>query len=121
MGLDMYAFTLVSAPAAAVDFQDHKARALHRWRKHANLYGWMRNLYFEKGGPDEVFNCSNVLLTMDDLERLERAIHNNGLPKTEGFFFGASDGSERDDDLAFVAKARAAIASGLAVGFAAFW
>ena len=43
------------------------------------------------------------------------------LPDTAGFFFGASDGSEIDDDLAFVNKAREALAADLAVCYTSWW
>ena len=39
----------------------------------------------------------------------------------EGFFFGVSDGSEKDDDLAFIARARLAIAEGKAVYYDSWW
>jgi hypothetical protein len=61
------------------------------------------------------FNCINLQLTADDLDRLETAIRDRTLPRTEGFLFGVSDGSEVDDDLAFVSEARDALAAGLAV------
>jgi hypothetical protein len=41
--------------------------------------------------------------------------------KTDGFFFGKSNGSEQEDDLAFVAKARKAIAAGQTVFYSSWW
>ncbi|MEY9199425.1 hypothetical protein ABIA16_004604 [Sinorhizobium fredii] len=110
MGLDMYACTLREPPAVPVDFEVEEATALHYWRKHPNLHGWMERLYREKGGNDPRFNCVNLQLTADDLDRLETAIRDRTLPPTEGFFFGVSDGREDNDDLTFVAKAREALA-----------
>lgn len=122
MGLDMYAFTLPAIPATEVDFTDYNAAAeLHYWRKHPDLHGWMEALYYAKGGKAEPFNCVNLLLTAADLDGLEGDIRANRLPDTEGFFFGDSDGSETDDDLHFIAKARAALASGKAVFYRAWW
>jgi hypothetical protein len=43
------------------------------------------------------------------------------LPCTAGFFFGESDGSEKHDDLQFVAKAREALAAGLTVFYSSWW
>ena len=60
-------------------------------------------------------------LTADDIDALEGAVSSGTLPETCGFFFGASDGSERDDDLEFIAKARAALASGFAVYYYSWW
>ena len=67
------------------------------------------------------FNCTNVLLDRSDLEFLEAAVRNNLLPYTEGFFFGMSDGSELNDDLAFIQKARDAIAAGKSVYYSSWW
>lgn len=71
MGLDMYACTLRHQPDSAVDFNVSDARELHYWRKHPNLHGWMEGLYRDKGGAAETFNCVNLQLTSDDVDRLE--------------------------------------------------
>ena len=44
-----------------------------------------------------------------------------GLPETCGFFFGASDGTETEDDLAFVAKARDRVKKGYTVFYDSWW
>jgi hypothetical protein len=124
MGLDMYAMTAPrSAVTKAVDFElpDGMARPLHYWRKHPNLHGWMERLYRQKGGDSPDFNGDTVALTAEDLDRLEDAVRLRLLPETTGFFFGESDGSECDDDLVFIAKAREAIAAGLAVFYDSWW
>ena len=124
MGLDMYAFATEEKPAKAVDFPETgraKTEELHYWRKHPNLHGWMQKLYAEKGGENEEFNLAAVILDIADLDELEAAIVDQRLPETVGCFFGGSDGSERDDDLAFIGKARAAIASGKTVFYIAWW
>jgi hypothetical protein len=121
MGLDMYAFTTVEPVAAAVDFTTETATELAYWRKHPNLHGWMEQLYRAKGGTDADFNCVNVALDADDLDRLERDIRNQALPHTEGFFFGTSRLDEIDLDLAFIEKARAAIAEGKTVFYTSWW
>jgi len=124
MGLDMYAFTTDCKPAKPVDFRTeefHARQEIHYWRKHPNLHGWMERLYREKGGADEQFNCVNLELTSEDLDRLERDIRRRALPSTSGFFFGQSDGSEDHDDLAFIATARAAIRDGLTVYYWSWW
>lgn len=121
MGLDMYAFAIANAPDAPVDFEVRNPTELHYWRKHPNLHGWMRALYLDKGGDDVDFNCANVLLTLEDLNRLEADIKARRLPETHGFFFGESDGTETEDDLQFVAKAREAIAAGCAVFYTSWW
>ncbi len=122
MGLDMYAFTTTEKLTGAVDFPKPKPiQELHYWRKHPNLHGWMQSLYVQKGGVEEDFNRSPVTLDSADLDRLEATIIADELPKTSGFFFGESDGTEREDDLAFIAEARQELASGNTVFYIADW
>ncbi len=124
MGLDMYAFTIPADLASRdVDLKVEGllgCEKLHTWRKHPNLHGWMEDLYFNKGGA-ELFNCATVRLTYGDLRALEQAILNGDLPHTTGFFFGETDGSEKEDDLAFVDKALQALAEGKAVYYDSWW
>ncbi len=122
MGLDMYALTRASKLPAEVDFAEKPGDAkLHHWRKHPNLHGWMESLYRTKGGAEPVFNCVNLALSADDLDQLEADIRSRCLPKTAGFFFGESDGTENAGDLDFIAKARDAIAAGLFVYYTSWW
>lgn len=78
MGLDMYAYKTKQEIETEVDFtvDDEQAEDLHYWRKHANLHGWMEQLYMDKGGKEE-FNCVPVLLTLNDLEQLEQDLKSN--------------------------------------------
>ena len=112
MGLDMYAVTTQETVDKPVDFNVKEASELHYWRKHPNLHGWMEALYYEKGGTER-FNCVPVVLPAQDIDRLEADVKAGNLPYTQGFFFGESDGSETEDDLAFIAKAREAQGGGL--------
>jgi len=123
MGLDMFACTTPEKPLSEVDFTTSQWAELHYWRKHPNLHGWMEQLYHDKGGSQNPFNCAAVELKQADLERLETAIREKRLPQTEGFFFGSSDSSESEveDDLAFVAKARQAIQDNLTVYYTSWW
>lgn len=123
MGLDMYAYTTEEKIDAQVDFEENPSWAcqFHYWRKHPNLHGWMERLYREKGGSAEEFNCVNVMLSTDDLDRLEADIKAGKLPDTNGFFFGQSDGTESADDLAFIARARECIARDQQVYYTSWW
>ena len=121
MGLDMYAYKTREAITAPVDFKVGVAEEIHYWRKHPDLHGWMEVLYREKDGLDGDFNVVNLALTSEDLDNLEKAIRGKGLPDTCGFFFGDSDGTEHDDDLDFVRKARLAIADGYSVFYTSWW
>lgn len=121
MGLDMYAMTTTERPVSAVDFKPEEMCELHYWRKHPNLHGWMEALYYEKGGKEDCFNCTTVILSAEDLDRLEAVIKDGSLPETSGFFFGLTQGNEREDDLVFIAKAREAIEKGLTVFYDSWW
>lgn len=125
MGLDMYAYRTSVQLSKPVDFSDEiqsNCSEIQYWRKHPNLHGWMESLYREKGGDGD-FNCNPVELTSEDLDRLEEDIRNGGLPYTSGFFFGESQGDdeETNEDLAFVANARQAIAEGDRVFYDSWW
>ena len=112
---------LLLAACFALGIPAHGATEIHYWRKHANLHGWMEKLYREKGGSAHEFNCVAVALTREDLDRLEGDIKAKRLPYTTGFFFGESDGSELDDDLSFIAKAREALSARLTVYYSSWW
>jgi len=122
MGLDMYAYRVKRGMITEqVDFEIPDGDELHYWRKHPDLHGWMENLYHEKGGKEHIFNCVNVQLTEDDLDRLEVDIKNDALPFTEGFFFGKSESEGREDDLEFIRKAREVISEGDDVYYTSWW
>lgn len=125
MGLDMFAYRTSVEPASSTDFEvsDENISQIHYWRKHPNLHGWMESLYYEKGGKSDCFNCVNVQLTQEDLQRLEEDIKNGELPQTQGFFFGQSqqDVEEVNEDLQFVEDARQAIKNGDHVFYSSWW
>ena len=120
MGLDMYARKTKKKISKMVDFKNDEYEEFYYWRKHPDLHGWMEDLYASKGGK-RVFNLTPVRLTLDDLDRLETDIREGNLPCTGGFFFGESDGTEVEDDLEFVALARAAIRDGDTVYYSSWW
>ena len=77
MGLDMYAYRTSRVIDQLVDFDcpfsdgnNESIRASdHRiayWRKHPNLYGWMRRLYREKSGTDFESNGPPGQVTAED-------------------------------------------------------
>lgn len=125
MGLDMYSYSVEKGIITEdVDFvlpEGTNEEGVHYWRKHPNLHGWMENLYYEKGGKSDTFNCVSVRLTLEDLDQLEDDIMNENLPSTFGFFFGESDGSEKEDDLDFVSEARRRIENGKDVYYSSWW
>lgn len=73
------------------------------WRKHPNLHGYIVQTFAD--GVDE---CQEIPLSRDDLMKIREAASNpKSLPHTEGFFFGASYGTqeEADEDVAIIDKA----------------
>jgi hypothetical protein len=64
------------------------------WRKHPDLHGYIVNTFAE--GVD---NCQPIALEATDIETIIEAVARDNLPHTEGFFFGASDGTEKQEDL----------------------
>jgi hypothetical protein len=124
MGLDQYVFAIEQAPSKPVEFGEVEAKEsqeLHYWRKHPDLHGWMEGLYRTKGGRESEFNWVPVVLTVADIDLLEIAVKKKKLPPTSGFFFGQSDGSEIEDDLLFIRKARKALAEGLTIYYTSSW
>jgi len=112
MGLDMHAY------ATTDELTDAE---LHYWRKHYNLHRWMERLFIARGGADKDFNCQCVTLDSADIDRLEAAIVADELPDTRVFFFRQPRFDQKDDDLAFIAKARKALASGKTLFYVANW
>lgn len=71
-----------------------KTLLLGYWRKHPNLHGYIVNNF-----ADGVDNCERIFLENTDIEKIIEAVARDDLPHTEGFFFGASDGTEKEQDL----------------------
>jgi len=130
MGLDMYAYR-VKAEDMIDDFtvreetdgRKEKLEELAYWRKHHDLHGWMERLYRAKGGTKESFNCVPIRLTKADITCLEHDVLTNGLPETQGFFFGTNPPDEftREQDMEFIKKAKIAMADGDAVYYDSWW
>jgi hypothetical protein len=126
MGLDMYAFS-VDVEVARGGVTDvalgDNAEQISYWRKFNALHGWMEDLYRQKGGSKESFNCTTVRLTANDLDRLEMDTGNNKLVPVNGFFFGAQeiDSEDLESVSDFVKVARQALADGKAVFYDSWW
>ena len=90
MGLDQYAYVAAKAGAYGEYWGDEnynkedsdptkfpKPREMSYWRKHANLQGWMKQLWEEKN-PDDVegnsFNGIELELTWADIDLQSRSI-----------------------------------------------
>ena len=134
MGLDMYVYAKKTdlTDDVRVDFDvdyDWQKDELCYWRKHPNLHGWMQSLYYEKGGKSENgFNGDKVRLTDEDVNALEKAIEEDTLPFTQGFFFGQSPTKddeyyekEKAHDLECIERMRDALCQGQTVWYTSSW
>ena len=101
MGLDQYAFTRKKG---------EKDTQIMQWRKHADLEGWMSDLYYEKGGEADVFNCVELSLDKEDLLRLKDVYTN--LQTATGSFWGASTSYDMNQTTVFIESALQAIDDG---------
>jgi hypothetical protein len=78
-----------------------KPEEIGYWRKHADLQGYMENVYMSRGG-DREFNLVPLYLDNGDCENVIKyarevlTAHAKGqdVEHTEGFFFGATDPSD---------------------------
>jgi hypothetical protein len=92
------------------------------WRKHPDLHGWMRDLFYEKGGSsDSSFNGDVVFLTVEDVDNLKTAVLNGTLPTTTGFFFGDSDEDRKTIDLESIDKMLEALENGSSIYYTSSW
>lgn len=99
MGLDMYLYAQrvkgkQAEEAREKNEEDYAGDEIGYWRKHPNLHGYIVREF--AGGDDK---CQVITLDQAQIEKIIAAIKSHTLPKTEGFFFGASDGAERPHDL----------------------
>jgi len=134
MGLDMYAsrrakIILVNSKKSNDKLNLSVGKTSYQeiayWRKHNRLHGWMEELWREKGNGGE-FNSEELMLELIDIINLEKAIVNNELPETGGFYFGDDSYEEYEehymvDDLKFVKEARQAINEGDEVIYNSWW
>jgi hypothetical protein len=134
MGLDMFAYRLKGFnPSSPVDFGDEiqvlreseensqEPEDFFYWRKHPDLHGLMEEIYREKGGKEESFNCVPVQLTQEDLDRIAAVIIDDELPLTEGFFFGESTDDRKAEDIEFLEKAKQSLAEGYTIWYDSWW
>lgn len=70
------------------------------WRKHPNLHGFVIDNF-----ADGIDDCRQIPLGTDDIHAIIDAIEAGELPHTVGFFFGESDGSEKERDLIILREA----------------
>lgn len=97
------------------------SRLLQRWRKHHDLHSWMerrwRAMPWHRGANGSFNFKTRVVLNARDLDALEHLVINSQLPKTPGY----SIDTPMEDDLAFIAAARAELAAGKFVYYTSWW
>ena len=120
MGLDQYAYCIKNFTNDE-DKLEENSEEIGYWRKHPNLEGWMENLYYQKGGNEAEFNCVNLWLNEEDILQLRKDIEDNNLPEHSGFFFGKSDGREKDGDISFCNHALELIKKGYKIYYTSSW
>lgn len=129
MGLDMYAHrarkSILNQGLIDVKFR-RRSQMLDfdfaYWRKFRHLHNWMEDLYHHNGGTDQ-FNCVNIVVTLEDLDDLERDTRDGNLRDTGGFFFGDGELTEDDKEeiYSFIERARAVYADGDIVVYSSWW
>jgi hypothetical protein len=117
MGLDMYGGKIRKEETSC------EGQVFFQWRCHPNLHGWMFGLHSARTGCSDPFefNMVRVFLGAADLDALEQAVLDERLPHTVGFFFGESDPDRAEEDLDFIAQARALINDGWNVFYDSWW
>ena len=121
MGLDQWAYKRKSIKTSKDKNskpQKVQEALLMEWRKHANLEGWMANLYYEKGGM-ETFNCIDLPLTAGDLKELS-SVHKI-LEEAKGFFWGESTPEDIEKTAKFIDLALKAIQDGYEIIYRSWW
>ena len=117
MGLDQYAYAR-SKERKGCELDLENDTQLMYWRKHANLEGWMSDLYRSRGGNRE-FNCVELKLGLEDIERLEKEYLN--FETSKGFFWGQSSKFDNDATGDFIALAYKAIEDGYDIIYTSWW
>jgi hypothetical protein len=131
MGLDQYAFA-VMPHKDNTDFYCavEPLEKIAQWRKHSDLQGYMENLFHKKRAEQgledisedwQVFNCQPLRLTFQDLQDLRKAVTNESLPHTEGFFFGATDEHHYAETLEFLDEADRAMHQDMEIYYDSWW
>jgi len=108
MGLDQYAFSVKGGEKVEIAY----------WRKHANLEGYMSELWRSRGNKGE-FNCEELELDRQDLMDL-RDNHRN-LKTSQGFFWGQSYPEDIEDTEKFIKRALEEISKGCKIIYTSWW
>ena len=108
MGLDQW----------AIGRKDGSDILITEWRKHANLQGWMSDLYMNRGGTSD-FNQVELRLYKKDLERLSDEY--DKLKEAKGFFWGVSSDIDNEKTNEFIKKAFIMIEEGYKIIYSSWY
>lgn len=81
------------------------------WRKHADLQGYMSDLYYNRDGTGD-FNCKKLILSKEDCEnvitwsqeQISLILNQQDVEHTTGFFFGSTDLSDHQKTIEIFSK-----------------
>ena len=108
MGLDQYAFAVKGGEKVEIAY----------WRKHADLEGYMSELWRSRGNNGE-FNCEELELDTEDLMNLQDS-HRN-LETANGFFWGESYPEDIEYTEKFIKRALEEISKGCKIIYYSWW
>jgi hypothetical protein len=118
MGLDMYAYKVENADSKTLSEMMETGTCIAEWRKHHKLFNWMHQLYIAKtGDANSDFNCTPVMLTIGDLDALEKEVKSNFKSMPIGVYVGYEKNHYLPEDLAFIDEARKALRKKFAIVF----
>ena len=126
MGLDMYAYKVDKKykTPAIVTGDIENCDEIHYWRKNRFMHNLIETIYRKKGGEGE-FNLVYVELDSSDIDFIKNAVLDGtiGGMDAPGYFFGNQmyTDEDREYDMKFVTKARAAIKDGYKVYYLPWW
>ena len=128
MGLDQIAYKLKkNFINKNVDFSlndeeccDSEMDEFAFWRKHWHFDQFMEELYFNKGGKEEIYNSCWLKLSTKDLDGLEIHLQNDQKYK-EYDQYQEYEGEEIDYDANFIAQARDALKNGFDIIYTNNW
>lgn len=127
MGLDQYLFKTKETEQSLKDWNyetqgDKPVEQLYYWRKHANLQGYMQDIWVARENPEEAyFNCVPLFLTKEDIDQWEEDMKAKNYPSTTGFFFGTTEDFHFEEDAEAIAEARKALEEGYNVYYDSWW
>lgn len=128
MGLDMY---MHAVKHGTINHDDGTTKIhcdrkeIGYWRKVRHVHNFFEEIYRNRGGTEDYFNCIPLELTAEDLDSLEDAINTGRINdySAQGFFFG--DWDFDDDDakhtLEVIEVAREYMSQGYTIEYDSWW